>query len=161
MGRASSVWFTNLEHGRRHQPLTLMTEADNVKFSKHQSIKGTGYQKYDNFDAIEVPKVEAIPSDYAGIMGVPITFLGKYSPEQFDILGITKTWDDSSGLKTKIYPTQIQVSQDGKESEVGKLNDGAAIQVDETPSSTHYKVGGKTLIQVYARILIRHRRTKG
>ena len=154
-------WFTNLDHGRRHQPLPLMTEADNIRFSKHKTVKDVEYQKYDNYDAIEVPFTDAIPSDYDGVMGVPITFLDKYNPEQFDVLGITKTWDNKSGLKTKIFPTQIQVSQGGKESEVGKLNDGAAIQVDETPSSTHYKVGGKTLIQVYARILIRHRRTKG
>lgn len=79
-------WFTNLDHGRRHQPLPLMTMADNIKFSKHKEIKGKEYQKYDNYDAIEVPFTNAIPSDYNGAMGVPITFLDKYSPEQFEIL---------------------------------------------------------------------------
>lgn len=79
-------WFTNLEHGRRHQPMPLMTMADNIKFSKHKQIKGKEYQKYDNYDAIEVPFTNAIPSDYKGAMGVPITFLDKYSPEQFVIL---------------------------------------------------------------------------
>lgn len=79
-------WFTNLDHGRRHQPLPLMTMADNIKFSKHKEIKGKEYQKYDNYYAIEVPFTNAIPSDYNGAMGVPITFLDKYSPEQFEIL---------------------------------------------------------------------------
>jgi hypothetical protein len=153
-------WFTNLDHGRRHEPLSLMTENENTRFSRNKEIKGVGYRKYDNYDAIEVPRVNAIPRDYEGVMGVPISFLDKFSPEQFEILAITKTWDDSSGLKTKIYPTQIQVSESGKESEVGKLNDGGAIEVHETPSSTHYKVEGKMLIQVYARILIRHRRAE-
>jgi hypothetical protein len=151
------AWFTNLDHGRRHMPLPLMSEADNIKFSKHKEVKGIGYKKYDNYDAIEVPFTDSIPSDYPGLMGVPISFLDKYSPEQFEILGITKTWNDESGLKTKIYPTQVQVSTDGKESQVGKLNDGAAIKVSSLPNSTYYKVGNESFIQVYARILIKHR----
>ena len=81
------VWFTNVEHGRRHQPLQLMTMEDNLKYSKHKEIKGKAdYDHYDNYDAIEVPYTDAIPSDYDGAMGVPITFLDKYCPEQFEIL---------------------------------------------------------------------------
>lgn len=80
------VWFTNIEHGRRHQPLSLMTMADNIKFSKHKEIKGSEYAHYDNYDAIEVPFTDAIPSDYDGVMGVPISFLDKYCPEQFEII---------------------------------------------------------------------------
>ena len=80
------LWLTNLEHGRRHQPLQLMTMADNIKHSKHKEIKGLGYFKYDNYDAIDVPFTDSIPSDYDGVMGVPITFLDKYCPEQFEIL---------------------------------------------------------------------------
>ena len=79
-------WFTNLEHGRRHQPLQLMTMADNIKYSRHNEVKGIGYRKYDNYDAIEVPFTDAIPSDYDGVMGVPISFLDKYCPEQFEIV---------------------------------------------------------------------------
>ena len=154
----NAAWYTNLDHGRRHQPLALMTKADNKKFSKHKEVKGVGYQKYDNYDAIEVPWTDAIPSDFDGVMGVPISFLGKYSPEQFEILGITKTWDDSSGLKTKTYPEQIQVSANGETSKVGKLNDGAVLKLKEAPEGTHYLVGGSILIQVYARVLIRHRK---
>lgn len=82
----NSCWFTNIDHGRRHEPLQLMTMADNIRFSRHKDIKGGEYQRYDNYDAIEVPYVDAIPSDYKGIMGVPITFLDKYNPDQFEIL---------------------------------------------------------------------------
>lgn len=84
----NALWFTNLDHGRRHQPLPLMTQADNLKFSKHKEVKGTGYTKFDNYEAIEVPFTDAIPSDYPGVMGVPISFLDKYSPEQFEIIGL-------------------------------------------------------------------------
>ena len=153
----NSCWFTNIDHGRRHQPLALMSQADNKKFSKHKAVNGVGYKKYDNYDAIEVPYTDAIPSDYIGVMGVPITFLSKYNPDQFEILGITKTWDDGSGLKTHTYPTQIQVSRDGSMSQVGKLNDGAAIAVKTAPDGTYYKVGKKMLVQMYARILLKHR----
>ena len=83
----NSCWFTNLDHGRRHQPLSLMTMEDNIKFSKHKEVKNIGYQKYDNYDAIEVPFSDAIPCDYDGVMGVPISFLDKYCPEQFEVLG--------------------------------------------------------------------------
>jgi hypothetical protein len=65
-----------------------MTMADNFKHSKHKEIRGQKeYRKYDNYDAIEVPYTDAIPSDYEGAMGVPISFLDKYCPEQFEILG--------------------------------------------------------------------------
>lgn len=82
-------WFTNLDHGRRHQPLALMTMADNLKFSRHKEIRGKeSYDHYGNYDAIEVPFTDAIPCDYDGEMGVPISFLDKYCPEQFEIIGM-------------------------------------------------------------------------
>ena len=81
------LWLTNIDHGKRHQPLQLMTMADNIKHSKHKEVRGNGYQKYDNYDAIEVPFTDAIPCDYDGFMGVPITFLDKYNPAQFEIVG--------------------------------------------------------------------------
>lgn len=83
-------WFTNLDHGRRHQPLSLMTMEENIMYSKHKEVRGKEYAHYDNYDAIEVPYTDAIPSDYDGIMGVPISFLDKYCPEQFEILGQTQ-----------------------------------------------------------------------
>ena len=91
---AGTGWFTNLDHGRRHQPLSLMTMADNLKFSKHKEIRENGYPKYDNYDAIEVPYTDSIPSDYDGVMGVPISFLGKYNPAQFEIVKFRKGNDD-------------------------------------------------------------------
>lgn len=148
-------WFTNIEHGRRHQPLSLMTMTDNVKFSKHKEIRNIGYNKYDNYDAIEVPFTDAIPSDYDGVMGVPITFLDKYCPEQFEILGITKTW---FGGATKIYPQQIQIDKKGKQSSVTKLNDGATLKLSKPPyGTTYYMVGDEIYIQLYARLLIQKR----
>ncbi len=83
----NSCWFTNIDHGRRHEALQLMTMEDNMTFSKHKEVRGVGYQKYDNFDAIEVPFIDAIPADYDDVMGVPITFLDKYNPDQFEIVG--------------------------------------------------------------------------
>jgi hypothetical protein len=81
------LWLTNIDHGKRHQPLPLMTMNDNIKFSSHSNVKGKEYKKYDNYDAIEVPYTDAIPSDYDDVMGVPITFLDKYNPDQFEIIG--------------------------------------------------------------------------
>ena len=80
-------WFTNLDHGRRHEPLRLMTMNDNLRYSKHKDLIESGYFRYVNFDALDVPYTDAIPSDYDGVMGVPITFFDKYCPEQFEILG--------------------------------------------------------------------------
>ncbi len=158
MGRSTSVWFTNLDHGRRHQELPLMTMADNLKFSKHKEVKGNAaYDRYDNFDAIEVPYTDAIPSDYDGTMGVPITFLDKYNPDQFDILGYEKSYH----LQTKKYEMQVQVGKGGKRSNVSKLNDGAAIKLDRPPSDvTYYIVDGEYYIQQYKRVFIRHRRAR-
>jgi hypothetical protein len=91
----NSCWFTTLDHGRRHQPLPLMTMEDNLKYSKHKEIQGKAYETYDNYDAIEVPFTDAIPNDYGGVMGVPISFLDKYSPEQFEIIGIDRYVEDN------------------------------------------------------------------
>ena len=87
-------WFTNIDHGLRHQPLLLDTMAHNLKFNKklkkklENNYSKLEYPHYDNYDAIEVPYTECIPSDYDGVMGVPITFMDKYDPEQFEIIGV-------------------------------------------------------------------------
>lgn len=83
-------WYTNIDHGRRHQPLPLMTMEDNIKFSKHKEVRGRDYQKYENYDVIEVPYTDSIPSDYNGVMGVPISFLDKHCPEQFKVTGMAE-----------------------------------------------------------------------
>ena len=101
----NSCWFTSIEHGRRHEPIPLMTMADNLRFSKHKELKGkTAYDHYDNYDAIEVPFTDAIPSDYKGVMGVPISFLIKYCPEQFEILRFRKGNDDRDLVINGISP---------------------------------------------------------
>ena len=84
----NSCWYTNIDHGRRHQPLKLMTMAENFKHSKHKDIRQIKrYLQYDNYDAIDIPYSDAIPSDFEGEMGVPISFMDKYCPEQFEIIG--------------------------------------------------------------------------
>ena len=103
----NSCWFSNLEHGRRHQPLSLMTMEENIMYSKHKDIRGKGYVHYDNYDAIEVPYTDAIPSDYDGAMGVPITFLDKYCPDQFEILGQTQG-DSGKELGLRPYPRELK-----------------------------------------------------
>lgn len=93
-------WFTNIDHGLRHEKMTLDTMAHNLKFNKKLKKKlekdygKVEYPHYDNYDAIEVPFTECIPSDYDGVMGVPITFMDKYNPEQFEILG-SQRWNKS------------------------------------------------------------------
>jgi hypothetical protein len=132
-------WFTNLDHGRRHQKLECMTTEQNLRFSKHKELRGkAAYNRYDNYDAIEVPFTDAIPSDYDGAMGVPTTFLDRHNPDQFEILGITDR-DNNSGLKTKEYTLEDAPNP-------GDLNRRATIR------------SGRNLKSTFARLLIRHRR---
>ena len=99
-------WFTNIEHGSRHEWMQLDTMANNLKHNKKLRRKieneygEAKYQTYDNYDAIEVPFVECIPSDYKGVMGVPVTFMDKYNPEQFEILGTSDNGIISDEYKT-------------------------------------------------------------
>ena len=140
----NSAWFTNLDVKKRHEELILVK-----RYSPEE------YPHYDNYDAIEVSKIVDIPCDYAGVMGVPITFLGRYSPDQFEILGITKTW---FGGASKTYGVQKQVDKNGKTSSVTKLNDGPVLKVDTPPTGkTYYVVDGEYYIQAYARVLIRNK----
>lgn len=86
-------WFTNIDHGGRHEKLQLDTMVHNLKYNKRlkkhfeNNFGKVEYPAFDNYNAIEVPFTECIPSDYDGIMGVPITFLDKYNPDQFEIIG--------------------------------------------------------------------------
>lgn len=148
-------WFTNIDHGRRHAPMDLMTTADNVKFSKHKEVRGVGYRTYDNYDAIEVPFSDAVPADHDGVMGVPISFLDRLNPDQFEIVGIAKA---PLGQPSKLYPKQTQIDKKGIRSQVTKLNDGPVIKVDEPPAGkTYYEVDGEYFVQLYARVLIRRK----
>ncbi len=130
-------WFTNIDHGRRHQPLQLMTMADNLKYSRHKEIKGrTDYIHYENYNAIEVPYTDAIPSDYDGVMGVPLSFLDKYCPEQYIIIGQTQG-DSGKELGLKPYPRELKkLNKSLRDGQLYYMEDG----IPEKP---------------YARILIR------
>jgi hypothetical protein len=121
-------WFTNMDNPKRHEKLRL-----------YKKYTPSEYPRYDNYEAIEVGKVADIPADYPGVMGVPITFLDKYNPVQFDILGITDR-DNNSGLKTKEYSEEDAPNP-------GDLNRRAVIRIGNEYKST------------YARLLVKRRRS--
>lgn len=122
----NTCWLTNLDNSKRHEPLIL-----------YRSYNKKDYPKYDNYDAIEVSATNDIPLDYAGVMAVPITFLNKYNPEQFEILGIMDR-ANSSGLRTKKYDKSVVEN-------ANDLNARGVIKINGL-----YKA-------MYARLLIRHR----
>lgn len=154
MKNVSSVWFTNLDHGRRHQQLPLMTMEENLKYSKHKEIKGKdSYDRYDNYDAIEVPYTDAIPSDYDGVMGVPISFLDKYSPEQFEILG-SDAYEGTPPIKK--YSKKVRVV-DGVRMKSNTGTMGCVIKRDVFGKGTYFDVG-YPVQAVYKRIFIRHKK---
>ena len=131
----NTCWFTNVDHGRRHQPLQLMTMEDNIRFNK--KMKGqTTYIHYANYDAIEVPHVELIPSNYDGLMGVPLSFLDKYCPEQFEIIGQTQ---GDSGKELGLIPYDRSLKKLNPSLRDGQL----------------YYMEGGIPVKPYARILIR------
>ena len=132
-------WFTNLEHGRRHEPLKLMTMKDNLRFSKHKEIRERGYIRYANYDAIDVPFSDAIPSDYEGVMGVPKTFVDKYCPEQFEIIGCA---EGESGKELGLQPFDRSLKK---------------FNVSLRDGQLYYLVDGKPE-KPYARILIRKKK---
>jgi hypothetical protein len=137
-------WFTNLDHGRRHESLPLMTEAEVIKFVTKKS-----FVKYDNYDAIEVPLVKNIPSDYKGLMGVPISIMDKYNPDQFSILGT-----NDNGLvddKFKITPglTKKFVDNYYKAGGTGTYKEG-------NPTAGYYE--NDIAKMAYKRIFIKHKK---
>lgn len=142
-------WFTNLDIVKRHEDIIL-----------YKNYSSSEYTKFDNYDAVNVDRVQLIPCDYAECMGVPITFLDSYNPDQFEIIGMTKT-PIGSHLRTKIYPQQTQIAKDGKRSKVTKLNDGPSIEIPCIDSSkVCYEVDSKIYYAPYARILIKRRKNE-
>ena len=142
-------WFTNLNHKKRHKPLDLQDVYCSEK-----------YPKYDNYDAIEVSRTAHIPKDYYGVMGVPITVIAKYCPEQFEIIGMGCGWNGKSELVLKKYSKkQVQYDKDGRVHEVGKLNDGTPLI--EIPGKsdimTCYEADGHYYVRTYHRILIKRK----
>ena len=139
----SIMWFTNLDHGRRHQRLPLMTMDENLKFSKN--LKGkTAYDRYDNYDAIEVGTYREIPSDYNGVMGVPITFLDKYNPDQFEIVGTTESNAPANAWRTRVY-----TSQECRDAYMALFGKPGVYDLNAS--------GVVNGVKVFKRILIRHR----
>jgi hypothetical protein len=152
-------WYTNIDHGRRHQPLKLMTMAENYKHSKHKEIKERKeYQRYDNYEAIDVPFTDAIPSDYEGAMGVPISFLDKYCPEQFEILGLTQF-----GCHDKLpdirryndYKEYLVLGDIETGSSGAKTNENAVILGKGTKKTYYKNSEGRIVHSEYKRLLIR------
>jgi len=147
----NSCWFTNIDHGRRHEALQLMTKADNIKFSKHKEVRGIGYPPYDNFDAIEVPFVDAIPSDHDGMMGVPITFLDRYNPDQFEIVGSS----EGDYPPTKTYgPKERVVDGVRMKSNTGTL--ACYVRAESFGPGTYFDVG-YPVKRIYKRLFIRRK----
>ena len=155
----NSCWFTNIDHGRRHQPLKLMSMTENLKFNK--KLKGkASYSQYDNYDAIEVPFTNAIPRDYDGIMGVPISWLDKYCPEQFKILGATQRGCHDEVSDTKKYDDYWEVRQNGKKtgSSGGKTNENANLVGNDGKKNYFINNEGRIIQSAYQRIFIKHQK---
>ena len=142
-------WFTNLDVAKRHEKLILWK-----KYTPKE------YQTYDNYLAINVDKVSEIPCDYNGVMGVPITFLDRFSPDQFEILGYTGGlgWNERNEVKTsKEYLDCKQHNPDGSITSGGKVNTGAALYYSNIPAQRYYTASNCDgyLLRTYGRILIR------
>lgn len=140
--------FTNLDITKRHEKLILW-----------KNYTPEEYPKYDNYDAINVDKVTDIPCDYDGIMGVPITFLDKYSPEQFEIIGLLNSSDNIlAGINTlRIYDGFKEMRQDGSYTKAtGKKTKGNPVLKGKPRSGNYYKdeATGECVYSTYARILI-------
>ena len=155
-------WFSKEKKKKRHEPIVLDTWGNNLKYNKklkkklQKDYECESYPHYDNYDAIEVPFIECIPSDYTGFIGVPITFFNRHCPDQYEIIDITKAGAGNPATKTKEYPRQTQVDKKGVQTPVTKLNDGAVIRIKTPPvGKTYYIVNNEIYIQVYPRILIK------
>lgn len=148
MARVStSCWFTNLPVSKHNEELILI---------KHYTPEE--YPKYDNYDAINVNTYTDIPCDFDGVMGVPITFLDKYNPEQFEIVGLGNSRDNFT--PTKDYVNAKKVLKDGKIVNGNAINCVLAISRDEKPIGEIYYTSDNSsyLVAPYARILIRNKK---
>jgi len=132
---------------------------DNLRYNK--KVKGKeSYDKYDNYEAIEVPATDAIPNDYDGIMGVPISFLDKYSPEQFEILGATQRGCHDEVPDTKKYDDYWEVKQNGEKtgSSGGKTNENANLVGNDGKKNYFINKEGRIIQSAYQRIFIKHKK---
>jgi len=144
----SVFWYTNLVHNKRHADLHKRL------WQKYDPEK---YPKYDNYDAIEVGKVTDIPLDYDGVMGVPITFMDKYNPEQFDVLGCAGK--EGFGLNShKFYDEFVEVRQNGNlTGSSGKKTNGNAVMKGKPTKGNYFQKGDEFVHSLYGRIFIRHK----
>ena len=142
------AWFTNLDIKKRHNELILVK-----RYSSDE------YPKFDNYDAIEVSKVKDIPCDYAGVMGVPITFLSEYNPDQFELLGVSSAMsnDDSLNIR-KDYSKYIGYKQNGeKNGRTGSTFGNAPVIEKDDGKSVYYELNGRRVQATYARLFIRNK----
>lgn len=142
-------WFTNLDYKERHEDL-ILTETYNGNEEN--------YPHYDNYDAIEVGKTSDIPYDYDGVMGVPITFLDKYNPEQFELLGLTQFGCHDMVQDTKKYGAYKEYlrSTDKPTGQSGsKTNENAVLQGKGTKKTYYVGPNGEIVHSEYKRLLIR------
>lgn len=150
MIRVSGVtWYTNLEIKKRHEDL-ILTETYKGNEEK--------YPHYDNYDAIDVGKTSDIPYDYDGAMGVPITFLDKYNPEQFELLGLTQFGCHDMLQDTKKYSAYKEYlrSSDKPTGQSGsKTNENAVLQGKGTKKTYYVGPNGEIVHSEYKRLLIR------
>jgi len=142
------VWFTNLDTKKRHEDLILY---------KTYYGNESEYPKYDNYDAINVDKTKDTPMDFDGVIGVPITFIDKYNPDQFEIVGLGNSRENFTPNKDYISP--YKVMNDGERKNGNAINCVLAIESQIKPDGIHYiSENSKYLIAPYARILIRNKK---
>lgn len=151
--------FTNLDIQKRHEKLILWQRYYDDDGNPLPDAKER-YPHYDNYDAINVDRVADIPMDYKGVMGVPITFLDKYNPKEFEILGYTGGlgWNNQNDVNTtKEYLECKQHNPDGSITSGGKVNTGAALCFSVIPAQRYYTASNCNgyLLRTYGRILIR------
>ncbi len=145
-------WFTNLDHNKRHEDLDLV-----CRYSEDE------YPAFDNFDAVDVNKVTDIPYDYKGVMGVPITFLDKYNPEQFEILGLSQIGCHDMCPDTKRYndyKEMIRTTDKPTGSSGGKTNENAVLKGKGTKKTYYLGPNGEIVYSAYKRIFIRNKHPK-
>lgn len=156
-------WYANIDLGRRHKNLNLMSMADNLKFNKPLIKKLTEeygcsiYPKLDNYDAIEVPRYDSIPSDYNEVMAVPVTFLKFHNPEQFQILGCTQRGCHDLVPDTKKYDDYSEMKPNGERtgSTGGKTNENANLEKNDGVHNYFINKDGHIVQSLYGRIFIK------
>ena len=144
------LWYTNLEIPKRHEPMLLGG-------SYERGSKKGMFPKYDNYDAINVDRVCDIPEDYDGVMGVPITFLDKYCPEQFEIVELGNSKENFT--PTKQYVGAIKHKKDGSTTNGNAVNSVLVTKLDAPlKGEVYYTTNTEILFAPYARILIKRRK---